>query len=97
MEQVFRTIDDNQVRHVWKCTAEQCEAHNPLAIIPPTFYQENGEPLCECGEIMEYQGTQVAIPIIKVEVTGGVADVTECPECVEIEIVDHDNEGCGEE
>lgn len=31
-----------------------------------------------------------------VEVSGGVAYVTECPDDVEVEIIDHDNEACGE-
>jgi len=32
-----------------------------------------------------------------IEVSGGVADVTQCPEGVEVEIIDHDNEEVGEE
>jgi len=27
-----------------------------------------------------------------IEVTGGVTDVTQCPDDVEVEIIDHDNE-----
>lgn len=29
---------------------------------------------------------------VKIEVTGGVAEVTQCPPGVEVEIVDHDNQ-----
>ncbi len=35
---------------------------------------------------------EIKEPVI-IEVQGGVAEVTQCPEGVEVEIIDHDNEG----
>ena len=30
-----------------------------------------------------------------IEVSGGVATVTQCPDYIEVEIIDHDEEDCG--
>lgn len=36
-------------------------------------------------------------PRVIVEVSGGVAEVTQCPPQVEVEIIDHDNEPAPED
>ena len=52
-------IDDKEIRHVWKCTDEDCPEGNPESIISPEWYETNGTPVCECGLDMEYQRTEV--------------------------------------
>lgn len=50
-----------------------------------------------CHDLIKHIQQTVVIHQVKVEVSGGVAEVTECPDGVEVEILDHDNEDCGEE
>jgi len=52
------TLDDN-VRSIWRCEDEECECDKYDCIISPTFYQDNGTPLCECGQDMDYIETQI--------------------------------------
>lgn len=59
---------------------------------PNTFSQEDTMTLN-----LPVGGCWYKIRKVVIEVSGGVADVTECPDDVEVEIIDHDNEECGEE
>ena len=56
----WERIDDIDVRHVWvptdTCLAE-CETRP--AVVPPDWYAENGTPICDCGDDMEYSHTEV--------------------------------------
>ena len=48
-----RLLDDNKVIMTWGCPLcnEECEVN-------PTFYQDNGTPMCtDCDEDMEYLHT----------------------------------------
>ena len=52
-------IEDSKIQHVWKCP--ECGVK---AIIPPTFYNDNGTPMCiadrDCeGTDMEYSHTEI--------------------------------------
>ena len=63
---MWKKISDSQVRHIWKCTKKGCEDGNPVAHIDPSFYEENGEPMCyTCGRVMTYMGTEVEHPAFK--------------------------------
>jgi hypothetical protein len=55
----WKEVPDHAVRHIWKCTAEDCDHDNQEAIISPDFYQDSGTPVCECDNDMEYICTQV--------------------------------------
>jgi hypothetical protein len=47
-----KQLADNMVQMDWECP--DC---GEVATVNPDFYEENGTPLCECGEDMEYKGT----------------------------------------
>ena len=55
MSDKWKTIPDEKVRHVWVCENGKCED----VYIEPTFYQDNGTPMCECDEDMIYDRTEV--------------------------------------
>lgn len=57
----WKKIKDSNVRHLWVCAAapEDCEFGNPEAYISPDFYEESGEPVCECDQQMAYVGTEI--------------------------------------
>lgn len=51
----FDIIPDERVRAVWFCTT--CGEYEH---VPPTFYQDNGTPVCElCGLDMTYCHTRI--------------------------------------
>lgn len=52
-------IADADILMKWYCPdcGQQCQVH-------PDFYQDNGTPLCECGEDMNYCGTEIIMPQI---------------------------------
>ena len=51
----WHTINDEDTRAIWECP--ECYAE---AIISPTFYTENGTPMCtECDKDMIYVRTEV--------------------------------------
>lgn len=56
----WKEIPNHAVRHIWKCTAEDCDHGNQDACVPPDYYQSNGTPVCECDADMEYICTEVA-------------------------------------
>lgn len=51
-------LHDAAVEHRWVCTQipDVCSAPGEVTV-PPTFYEVNGTPVCECGIDMEYDGT----------------------------------------
>jgi len=52
----WEKVSDSNVRHIWKCPL--CKHGEPIDL-PPNWYQDNGTPLCECGEDMEYLYTEI--------------------------------------
>lgn len=56
----WKKISDDSLRHIWKCTDEDCECDKVDCVIYPDWYQDNGTPICECGIDMEYIRTEVA-------------------------------------
>ena len=59
MAKKWKKIDDNKVQHIWKCEEEHCSMNGIKVIVSPDWYQENGTPLCECGEDCIYQHTEI--------------------------------------
>ena len=68
----FVEVKDSQVRMIWKCEAcldgdslYQDEEHsgdeNGEVAVSPDFYQDNGTPMCSCGEDMVYLRTEVEV------------------------------------
>jgi len=55
----WEKIDDNKVQSYWKCEEEDCTEGNMDAVIEPTWYQNNGTPVCGCGYDMMYQHTEI--------------------------------------
>ena len=55
----FRTIEDSDVRSIWKCEESECDSEEKEVVLDPTYYQDNGTPTCECGEDMIYSHTEV--------------------------------------
>ena len=54
-------VKDADILNVWECHNEDCNAPpaQRRAEVEPTFYEENGTPLCECGTDMSYVHTLV--------------------------------------
>jgi len=57
-KQKWTKIADNKIQMIWKCS----ECANQVSI-PPTFYENNGTPICDgngCGgEDMVYVRTEI--------------------------------------
>jgi len=59
----WKKIPDNAVRHIWKkCDFDDCGEGPEIAVVSPSWYEENGTPMCGCGEDMEYSHTEIKIP-----------------------------------
>lgn len=54
----WKTIPDNEVVLIWKSYNCGC---GKTVEVPPTFFEENGTPLCDCGEDMVYDRTEIKI------------------------------------
>jgi hypothetical protein len=53
-------IDDSRIRHVWvKDQSDDCGDTCHEVFLSPSFYQENGTPICMCGEDMVYSHTEI--------------------------------------
>jgi len=56
----WKTVADENVRHVWKCSDPDGEGCDQIAHVSPEFYQESGEPMCSvCDVEMVYVRTEV--------------------------------------
>ena len=63
----MQTVSDEHVQHIWEC--KPCE----LAVtVPPTFYENNGTPLCDCGDDMTYVRTEVDITELVQKIEAGL-------------------------
>lgn len=57
-------IQDDHVRHVWKkqddddCDEQKKDAE---VSVSPDFYEENGTPLCACGDDLQYSHTEILL------------------------------------
>jgi len=55
-------VADRDVRHVWRCSGgpdSPCGGRHTVRV-RPSFYEENGEPLCTvCDDHMRYVRTEV--------------------------------------
>ena len=51
---VWKKIEDRHIRHTWRCPECKFEV-----MLPPTFYTDNGTPICDCGEDMEYSHSEI--------------------------------------
>ena len=58
MAENWKKIKDSDVIHIWGNTCDEPTCENEIAI-PPTFYEENGTPMCACGEDMTYLRTEI--------------------------------------
>lgn len=57
----FRTIKDSDVRSIWKCEESKCDSEEKEVVLEPTYYQDSGTPVCECGEDMIYSHTEMRV------------------------------------
>jgi hypothetical protein len=78
-------VPDSQIQHVWKSGDDEVR-------VTPDWYEQNGTPINDEGEDYEYSHTEIVREKVVIEAFGGVAECTESPEHVEVEIIDHDNE-----
>jgi len=60
-------VPDNQIFMVWACDASHSDEdtehsgdENGEISVSPDFFEENGTPMCMCGEDMIYLRTEVA-------------------------------------
>jgi hypothetical protein len=56
MSELWKPIPDHEVLLIWKSGHCGCDK---TAEIPPTFFEENGTPLCDCGDDMIYVRTEI--------------------------------------
>lgn len=60
MKKIWKTIEENQVRHIWKCCIEVCENNKKEVDVEPTFYAYAGNPFCcFCEHDMQYIRTEI--------------------------------------
>jgi hypothetical protein len=52
-------IADHNVRMIWRCEDKECDCTKYDCIVDPTFYRDNGTPVCEVGQDMDYIRTEV--------------------------------------
>ena len=56
----WRYIDDENVRHVWCCTNEDCDLDQDDVHIGPEAYADIGNPVCpECDCELTYMKTEI--------------------------------------
>lgn len=56
-------IPDNHIRHIWKkADSDDCEEGPSVVAVSPAWYEENGTPICCCGEDMVYDCTEIVAP-----------------------------------
>lgn len=57
---VWTKIPDNKVQHVWKKHPEDdCAEDDCPIIVSPDWYEENGTPMCSCGQDLVYSHTEI--------------------------------------
>jgi len=47
-------VNDEKIKMLWRCSECKEEAN-----VNPSFYQDNGTPMCEEGEDMDYIETNI--------------------------------------
>ena len=60
----WTVIDDSKIRMIWACDDAECDSKEMIrggseVEIEPSFYQNNGTPVCECGSDMVYVRTEI--------------------------------------
>ena len=62
MKPVWKKIPDNCVQHVWKKAKHAFCGEGPkTVVVSPGWYEENGTPICFCGEDMVYSHTEILL------------------------------------
>lgn len=60
---VWKKIPDARVQHVWKKAEDDDCGEGPETVaVSPSWYEENGTPICFCGEDMVYSHTEILTP-----------------------------------
>ena len=60
---VWKKIPDARVQHVWKKAGDDdCGEGPETVVVSPSWYEENGTPICFCGEDMVYSHTEILTP-----------------------------------
>jgi hypothetical protein len=53
-------VKDIHIRHLWACKDEECKETNcNTAEVSPDWYEQNGTPICRCGQDMAYVKTEI--------------------------------------
>lgn len=63
----WEIINDDDIQHVWKIACdcndeaeEGDEKEDETVTVPPSFYEENGQPSCQfCGTVYNYSHTEI--------------------------------------
>ena len=67
MEKIMETkkwqkISDDEVRHLYSCSDDECAEYGKIITIYPTFYGDSGTPICNgCDDDLSYIGTEVLL------------------------------------
>ena len=64
MKPVWKKIEDAKVRHIWKCKSDGDGCDKSVdneSVVDPTFYEDNGTPVCMCGDDMRYIRTEILV------------------------------------
>ena len=54
-------IPDANVRLIWWCENDKCKLYHKCFDFTPDWFQDNGNPVCECGHEMYYVRTIVEL------------------------------------
>ncbi len=78
-KQAWVKVPDNCIRHVWKRAEDDtCDTGHTTSIVSPDWYAENGTPICECGEDMEYDYAEVDLgTLVRIRVGDFYAPIEE--------------------
>ena len=84
----YKKINNSDITSVWTC-------HYCLigVKVEPSFYEDNGTPICKCGRDMSYSETQVRTPRVILFVEGGVIHDVMADASVTLRMIDYDVEG----
>jgi len=56
----FIKVEPGKVIEYWVCDNKECK--NKMACINPDWHENNGTPVCECGDDMHFHHVEVEMP-----------------------------------
>lgn len=58
----WKKINDCKVLCFWKkADTDDCQESEDIISVTPDWYEQNGTPICSCGEDMVYSHTEIVV------------------------------------